>query len=236
MKRSFATLFLLSAALWGGAAAVACDPHESCERTVKYACPTITNPGRMCKKTVNDPTCLARRAACHVEVPQPRPPTPEQIVHISNNIAERQGEIRHRYNSVIWSKHFDYAEYVKFASAIAAAVASENPGPVEIYLKELLAEMKQQLIRNGEAEGREIARRLGMRLLVQAVNAAVNGGPMPRLDLGHVRIVPGKVMYDHWKDITLRIPEVHGTTVKWHDVHNRQDLPHTFQLYIGVDY
>ncbi len=175
----------------------------------------------------------------HVDLPRPRPPQLPDVrtwVSLSDNIGQRQQEIKNRYNSVIWGKHFDYAEYSKFASAIAASVASENPGPVQIYLQALLAEMKAQIIHNAKSEGRVIAEKLTMRFLMQAVNVAVNGGHMPRYDFGRIKIEPGKVMYDHWKDVTLGIPEFHGTTVVWTQKHNRTDLPKTFQLYIGVDY
>lgn len=45
-----------------------CDRERDCtvRKSVRYPCPTLSNPGRMCDKEISwdDPVCLAERALC----------------------------------------------------------------------------------------------------------------------------------------------------------------------------
>src|SRR5689334_18148418 len=68
-------------------------------------------------------------------IPEIRLPDPRRWTDTSDNISEKRQDLRRDYRAVILGKHINHVEYIRFGSAIAASVATENPGPVLQYLQ-----------------------------------------------------------------------------------------------------
>src|SRR4051812_33868455 len=62
-----------------------------------------------------------------------------------NNRAEVQAHVRDAGGTVVFGKELDHAEYLKSAGALAAAVVTESPAPVETYLRGFAAESTRAL-------------------------------------------------------------------------------------------
>lgn len=154
----------------------------------------------------------------------------------SSNVSDKRQDLRREYRAVILGKHIDHAEYVRFGSAIAASVATENPGPVLQYLQGVVAETKAELMQNGNSEAKRVARNFTKEMLAKLLNSAYRG-QRPQLYQFHgVKVKVGFVTYAHWKRIVTEYPYISAGRIKWRKDENRVTLPNTHQIYVGIDF
>lgn len=174
-----------------------------------------------------------------ITVPRPpeiRLPDPRRWFETSNNIDQKRQDLRREFRAVILGKHVDHAEYVRFGSAIAASIATENPGPVLEYLQTVLAETKRDLMRNGNAEARRVAQQFTRDMLARMLDAAYRGNRPQLYQFHGVKVRVGFVTYAHWKTIITEYPYLSAGRIKWRRDENRVTLPNTHQIYVGIDF
>jgi len=174
-----------------------------------------------------------------VTVPRPPEihlPDPRRWFETSDNIDEKRQDLRREFRAVILGKHIDHPEYIRFGSAIAAAVASENPAPVIEYLKTVVLETKRDLLRNGNAEAQRVAQRFTKEMLAGMLDAAYRGQRPQVYQFHGVKIRVGFVTYAHWKKVITEYPYLSGGRIKWRRDENRVTLPNTHQIYVGIDF
>jgi hypothetical protein len=169
-------------------------------------------------------------------VPQIRLPDPRSWTDTSDNISEKRQDLRREYRAVILGKHINHVEYLRFGSAVAAAVATENPGPVLQYLQQFLAETKAELRRNGNREAQRVAQQLTNELMVRLLDSAYRGRRPQLYEFHGVKVRVGLVTYSHYKKIVTEYPYISAGRVKWRKDENRISLPNTHQLYVGIDF
>ncbi len=147
---------------------------------------------------------------------------------------------------VIWSSHFDHVEQQKFATALAASVASGNPGPALTYVKQFAAESKKTVLDNLKNAPQQVRKKVEAefeKMLVAALDKAVNKGQPLELRFEGVSLTVGLATYNHWCDIRFKWPELVPTRqilgvqlyeIRMKDGGGRIPLPNTYQPYARV--
>ncbi len=168
--------------------------------------------------------------------PEIRLPDPRKWFETSDNIEQKRQDLRREFRAVILGKHINHAEYVRFGSAIAAAVATENPAPVIEYLKTVVLETKRDLMRNGNAEAQRVAQAFTKEMLAKMLDAAYRGQRPQLYQFRGVKVRVGFVTYAHWKRVVTEYPYLSAGRIKWRKDENRVSLPNTHQIYVGIDF
>jgi len=70
---------------------------------------------------------------------------------LGTNRAEVMKGINGGFSVVIWGKEFDHFEEQKLAAALGASVASANPGPALVYIKQFALQTKAEVLKNLKA-------------------------------------------------------------------------------------
>lgn len=147
---------------------------------------------------------------------------------------------------VIWSSHFDHFEEQKFAVALGESVASGNPGPALAYVKQFAAESKKTVLDNLKNAPQQVRRKVETefeKMLVEALDKAVNKGQPLELRFEGVSLSVGLATYNHWCDIRFKWPELVPTRqvlgvqlyeIRMKDGGGRIPLPNTYQPYARV--
>lgn len=156
-------------------------------------------------------------------------------------------EINSGLSVVLWAKEFDHAEEIKFGMALAASVASSNPGPALAYVKGFAIETKVEMLKQLKNAPDKIRKQFEAefeKLLVTALDKAVNHGQLPVLTFGGASVKFGLATYNHWCNVRYETPELVPTSkilgVQLYEVrtHKKQiniPLPNTFQPYVKVE-
>ncbi len=168
--------------------------------------------------------------------PQIHLPDPRSWTEVSNNVEEQRQNLRRDFRAVIYGKHINHAEYLRFGSAIAASVATENPGPVLTYLQAVVAETKAELMRNGNTEAQRVARNFTKEMLARLLDSAYRGNRPQLYQFHGVKVRVGFVTYAYWKRIVTEYPYLSAGRIKWRKDENRVSLPNTHQIYVGIDF
>ncbi len=155
-----------------------------------------------------------------------------EITTISSNKNQVIAGLRADGWQVALGKEIDYAEYYNFYQAVAASVATYNPGPVMAYLEYMIIATKSEICRNLNAEARRAVENFEMRL-IQALNQAIRNGRMTEFTFLGFDFRVGVASYNHWKSISGDYPEINRGTVVWRHLENRVPLPNTHQPYVA---
>lgn len=109
-------------------------------------------------------------------------------------------EIRHNLEKggwwVAYGKEVGYEEYYEFYQAVAASVATDNPGPAIAYLTALLAESAEVLVRNAGKEFGGRVQDLAKQEIVAAMHDAIKNGKVKTLQLRGIEFQIGMATYN----------------------------------------
>ncbi len=154
----------------------------------------------------------------------------KELVRVENNRGQVQASLRNG-SYIAWGKEIDHVEYQNFAVAVTASVAVGNPGPVQLYLKYMLIQMKQELARNLRGEARQFLRDFEM-TIVRALRQIVTTQRPVSFRFGGIDLQVGIASYNHWKNVSGHYPEIYGNRIKWTYAERRIPLPNTHQPYV----
>lgn len=165
---------------------------------------------------------------------------------LGGNREDVKRDLRSGFGFVVFAKEVDHFEYIRFGQALGASAATGNPGPVMLYLQQLLAESKQTFMKNlsklpGEARERALRELEG--LLLKSLQQAMNGGRPVQVRFQGVDLVAGIASYNHWVDVRyswprlVKVGEQFGIqicTIRFDQQSFRIPMPNTHQPYVKI--
>ena len=161
-----------------------------------------------------------------------------------------KNEVRRRLQNglsvVVYGAEIDHVDEVQFAAAIGSSIATGNPGPVTLYLKQMLAESKATFIRNLENAPRENRDRLIAEFeptFLRSLEQAMQGRQPVRVPVNGVSMEVGVATFNSWIDVRYQVPRLvdNGSVVgiRLYRIdtsrhHQKIPLPNTFQPYVKL--
>jgi hypothetical protein len=153
-----------------------------------------------------------------------------ELTRIETNRQEIQNSLSNGWY-VAPGKEIDHIEYLNFSTAVSSSVALNNPGPVQLYLNYMLAQMKAELSKSLQGEARQFLRDIEMNIIRSLQQSLTTGRPV-NVTFGGVDVQIGIATYNHRKKISGNYPELHGTSIKWRSAERFIPLPNTHQPYV----
>lgn len=134
--------------------------------------------------------------------------------------------------TVIYSKEFSHAEYIKLAAALAADVAVSKGGATSVYFEEFARGSLQQVISRATAKspemGNTLQRELTVSKLLSAVRASFNGKQI-ELSMAGVTLEIGRATYNRAECLRIPAPTFKNPGRK---LEKCAPTPNTYQPYI----
>jgi hypothetical protein len=134
-----------------------------------------------------------------LRVPEVRIP-PIELPDIPVGHKTNKWEIRHNLEKggwwVAYGKEIGEEEYVEFATAIAASVASDNPGPAMAYLENLVKESVVVLENNAGREFGDKLKSIAEKELVAVIHDAIKNGKVRTIKLKGLEVQLGVATYN----------------------------------------
>jgi hypothetical protein len=147
---------------------------------------------------------------------------------------------------IIWGKEFDHFEEQQLAAALAASVASGNPGPAMVYVKKFALESKAEVMRSLQSAPVRLRKKVEAEFemfLIRGLEAIIKGQRPPSFAIDGVDVRLGLATYNHHVAIRTSVPRLVETEkilgVQLYRIATDAQtitvpLPNTFQPYFKV--